>query len=211
MEFRKLLEIVGDEPVFETGLLLSGDVDPVDVRRQLSRWTKSGKVNQIRRGLYALAPLYRKRIPHPFVVANKILPASYVSLQSALAFYGMIPEYVPVTTSVTTQRPYRWETEFGIFDFRHLTRQYFFGYQVYDLGDRQQAFVARPEKALLDLIYLEPGGEEFAFLAELRLQNLGNLDWERGRNFVRRFDKPKLFRALENLIELADQEEYEPL
>ena len=44
MEFLQLLEIVGDEPVFETGLLLSGDVDATDVRRQLSRWRKAGKI-----------------------------------------------------------------------------------------------------------------------------------------------------------------------
>jgi hypothetical protein len=41
MEFTRLVEIVGDEPVFETGLLLAGDVDPNDVRRQLSRWTQA--------------------------------------------------------------------------------------------------------------------------------------------------------------------------
>lgn len=42
MEFRQLVEIVGDEPVFETDILLAGDVDPNDVRRQLSRWTQAG-------------------------------------------------------------------------------------------------------------------------------------------------------------------------
>ena len=51
MEFRRLVEIVGDEPVFDTGLLLAGDVNPVDVRRQLSRWTKAGHLYQLRRGL----------------------------------------------------------------------------------------------------------------------------------------------------------------
>ena len=54
MKFARLLEIVGDEPVFETGLLLCGDVDPADVRRQLSRWTRNGQLHQLRRGLYAL-------------------------------------------------------------------------------------------------------------------------------------------------------------
>ncbi|RME91459.1 MAG: hypothetical protein D6770_00340 [Anaerolineae bacterium] len=52
MEFSRLLELVGDEPLFEAGLLLTGDVDPNDVRRQLSRWVKAGWVVQLRRGLY---------------------------------------------------------------------------------------------------------------------------------------------------------------
>lgn len=58
MEFEHLLEIVGDEPIFETGLLLAGEVDPDNIRRQLSRWTKARRLYQLRRGLYALAPPY---------------------------------------------------------------------------------------------------------------------------------------------------------
>jgi len=85
MEFSQLLEIVGDEPVFESGLLLAGEVDPSDVRRQLSRWMQTGRITQLRRELYALAPPYQKVKPHPFLVANRLVRGSYVSLQSALA------------------------------------------------------------------------------------------------------------------------------
>ena len=60
MEFTRLIEIVGDEPVFEVGLLLIGEADPNDVRRQLSRWIRAGRLHQLRRGLYALAPHSRK-------------------------------------------------------------------------------------------------------------------------------------------------------
>ena len=102
MEFTELVEIIGDEPVFDTGLLIAGDSTPRDIQRQLSRWTKTGKIYQLRRGLYCLAPPFQKVKPHPFLVANRLLPASYVSLQSALAYYGLIPEYAPLTTSVTT-------------------------------------------------------------------------------------------------------------
>ena len=71
MEFKRLIEIIGDEPAFETGLLLAGKIDPSDVCRQLSRWTKAGQLYQLRRGLYALAPPFQKVKPHPFVIANK--------------------------------------------------------------------------------------------------------------------------------------------
>ena len=110
MGFRELLAIVGDESLFETGLLLAGDVDPNNVRRQLSRWTTSGKLYQLRRGLYALAPPYQKTDPHPFLIANRLVRASYVSLHAALAYYGLIPEHVPLVTSVTTARPIEHET-----------------------------------------------------------------------------------------------------
>ena len=115
MKFSELIKIVGDEPVFETGLLLTGEVDPANVRRQLSRWTNSVKLYQLRRGLYALAPPFQKIKPHPFLIANRMVRGSYVSCQSALAYYGLIPEYVPTVTSVTTGRPARWQTPFGFF------------------------------------------------------------------------------------------------
>ncbi len=123
------------------------------------RWRQAGKIYQLRRGLYCLAPPFQKVKPHPFLVANRLIPASYISLQSALAYYGMIPEYVPVTTSVTTSRPAHWETPLGIFDFRHIQLDFFYGYGLVELGEKQRAFIAGPEKALLDLAYLQPGGD----------------------------------------------------
>ena len=104
MIFRDLVEIVADEPLFETGLLLAGAVDAADLRRQLSRWTRGGRIQQLRRGLYALAPPWRKRTPHPFLVANRLAPGSYVSGLSALAFAHVIPEHVVEVTSVTAGR-----------------------------------------------------------------------------------------------------------
>ena len=56
MKFEEAVDIVSEEPLFETGLLLAGDIDPADLRRQLSRWTRSGRIHQLRRGLYVLAP-----------------------------------------------------------------------------------------------------------------------------------------------------------
>jgi hypothetical protein len=56
--------------------------------------------------------------------------ASYVSLQSALAYHGAIPEHVPMTTSVTTRRPERLQTPIGPFLYRHVKRSFFFGYNL---------------------------------------------------------------------------------
>lgn len=212
MEYTELVEIIGDEPVFETGLLLSGDANPRDIHRQLSRWKQTGKIYQLRRGLYCLAPPFQKVNPHPFLVANRMLPASYISLQSALAYYGMIPEHVPVTTSVTTSRPAHWETPLGIFDFRHIQVDFFDGYRLIDLSEKRQAFIARPEKALLDLVYLEPGGDTLDYLAELRLSNLNQLDWQLLSRLAGKIEKPKLLHAITALRQLASEEgEFESL
>lgn len=212
MKFSELIEIIQDEPVFDTGLLLAGEVDPREIHRQLSRWKQAGRIYQLRRGLYCLAPPFQKARPHPFLVANRMQPASYVSLQSALAHYGMIPEYVPVTTSVTTSRPAHWETPLGVYDFRHIQVGLFDGYRLADLGEKQRAFIASPEKALLDLVYLEPGGDTLDYLVELRLDNLKELDWQTIRSLARKMEKPKLLRAVEALQEIAREEgEYQSL
>jgi len=209
MRFEELIEIVGDEPVFETSLLLAGDVDPADARKQLSRWTKAGRLFRLRRDLYALAPPFQKVKPHPFLVANRMARGSYVSRQSALAHYGLIPEYVPVVTSVTTSRPALWETPLGSYDFRHLKVEMFYGYQLLELGGKQQAFVAAPEKALLDLIYLQPGGDSPEYLRELRLQHLDRLDVDELARQAKLAHSRKLRRAAALVANLARSESLE--
>ena len=213
MEFNSLVRIVGEEPVFETSLLLAGEVDPADVRRQLSRWTKAGRLHQLRRGVYSLAPPFQKVKPHPFVIANRLVRGSYVSCQSALAHYDLIPEYVPVTTSVTAARPARWKTPLGSFEFRHIKTGLLHGYRSIDLSPGQKAFVATPEKALLDLIHLQPRADSPKYLRELRLQNLEHLKLEELRRLASRSGSAKLRRAAEFIATLAaaEAQEYETL
>jgi predicted transcriptional regulator of viral defense system len=212
MEFDHLLSLLGDLPVFESSLLLAGNVNPENVRLQLSRWTKSGRIYQLRRGLYAIAPPYQKVTPHPFMVANLMQRASYVSLQSALSFYGLIPETVQATLSVTAGRPERRITPLGVFEFRHIRRDLLRGYRMTELQSSkpgQQALVATPEKALLDLVHLQPGGDKIDYLRELRLQNLERLDVDKLHHQAEFFDTPKLYRAAEIIARLAKKESEE--
>jgi len=213
MKFKQLIEIVGDEPVFEVGLLASGEVELSDLRRQISRWTKAGRLYQVRRGLYTLAPPFQKIKPHPFLIANRLIRSSYVTSQSALGFYGMIPEHVPTVTSVTTLRPGEWKTPLGTFLFQHIQHTLFFGYRRSDIGNGQHAFVATPEKALLDLIYLQPGGDSLDYLRELRLQQLDRLDTTELEHMVDILQRPKLRRAAAMILDLrhAEKGEYETL
>jgi len=206
MRFEDLLSLVGEQPFFETGLLLAGNVDPKDVRRQLSRWTRAGKIRQLRRGLYALAPPHNRVTPHPFLIANALVPGSYVSGISALAHYGLIPEYAPRTHSVTLSRPSQWD---GGFVFQHLAPHLFFGYQSIEVVKGQFAFIAQPEKAILDLAHLTPNSDTQAYLIQLRLQNLERLDLKRLKEFAERADKPKWKRVASQVASLALQEESE--
>lgn len=207
MQFDVLMGLVGRLPVFHASLLQAGDISERALRVQLSRWVRAGKLIQLRRGVYALAPPYRQTDPHPLLVAQSLRRNSYVSLQSALAYYGLIPEQVVAVTSVTTGRTEELNTAMGSFIFRHVAPNYFFGYAQTTVGFGQQAFVASPEKALLDLLYLTPGGERDDYVRELRLQNLEALRMDVLENAVNRMGKPKLVRALKVLKETVITEE----
>jgi len=176
MKWEELLKIVGREPVFHSSMLAASGVNPIDLGRQLPRWVKSGKLVQLRRKLYVLSIQHQKTRPHPFLIANRIKQASYVSLQSALEYHGLIPEYVPSITSISTGRPEEVVTPLGSFIFRHVKKELFSNYQLIDLGEEQSAFIATPEKALLDLLYLTSSSDKPEYLRELRLQNLTNLN-----------------------------------
>jgi hypothetical protein len=113
-----------------------------------------------------------------------------------LEYYGLIPEHVPSITSVTTGRPEKLTTFLGNYIFKHIKRSMFSGYQVLDLGDGQSAFIARPEKALLDLLYLTPGSDNASYLQELRLENVESLDFKILIELAERSKSRKLCRAV---------------
>ena len=96
---------------------------------------------------------------------------------------------------MTTQRPSRWRNSLGDFRFQHLAPHLFFGYQQVSFTPGQDAFIALPEKALLDLVHLTPDGDGPAYLAGLRLQNLERLELKRLKTLADRAGKPKWLRA----------------
>lgn len=200
MKYDELLDIVSERPIFASSLLRAGDVDEVDLGRQLSRWVKSGRLLQLRRGVYALPEAYRPRLPHSFEVANLLTRPSYVSLESALSHHGVIPEAVFSAVSVTTARAGEFDTPLGRYGFRHIVSSLFWGY-VTEAAGGAEYLVARPEKALLDLVHLRPGGERLVFLEQLRL-DVSRLDQEVLDAMARRSGKPKLVRAADNIARL---------
>jgi predicted transcriptional regulator of viral defense system len=160
----------------------------------------------LRRQVYALAEPYRKSAPHPFAVANALRRSSYVSLQSALAYYGMIPEYVPVVTSVTTGRPEEIMNPLGRFQFRHVSVGLFRGFADVEVSSGQRVLMATPQKALVDLLYLTPHSDEVAFLKELRLQQSRAFDAAALRVEAAHSGSAKVLRAVERLERLPAEE-----
>jgi hypothetical protein len=110
-------------------------------------------------------------------------------LPAGAGHYGLIPEYVPTVTSVTAGR---WQTPLESFEFRYVKRELLWGSQRVEVAPGQKALLTTPEKALLDLIHLQPGGDSPDYLRELRLQNLEHLDPQKLQDMATRAGKAKL-------------------
>jgi hypothetical protein len=206
MKFDSLIAKLPPTGLFRTGDILAGEKSPADVRRQLNRWVKSGRIVQIRRGVYQLQKPYRALTPHPFLVANVLCRASYISLQSALSYYGMIPEHVPVVTSITGRRPEELDTAVGRFIFRHVQSSYFCGFVEKEITSDQSVRIATPEKALADLLYLTPDSDRPDYLVELRLERPENFDISALMKLTMCLRSPKLKRAIAQLNQLWKEE-----
>lgn len=192
--------MVGREPFFHSSLLRAGPVSTVDLGKQLSRWVKAGSLIQIRRGLYTFSDEYGQTRPHPFVLANQMKKGSYVSLQSALAYYHLIPEYVAQVTSISTGRPETVSNPLGDYIFKHVKKVLFFGFQTIEMVKGQSVFIARPEKALLDLVYLTAKIDFPNYLQELRLQNTNILKEDILWEFANSSGSPKLQRSVQVIL-----------
>jgi len=192
--------------IIHSSLLLPFYGSAQQAQRQLSDWARAGKLLQLRRGVYAFSPPYKNEQPHCYHIANLLMRPSYISLQSALSYYDLIPEHVASVTSVTTGRPQNVSNEFGRFMYRHIQPRLFYGFRHWRVSDQQYAFLASPEKALLDLIYLTPNGDDEAYLRALRLQNLDILNTNVLQKLVEEAQMPKLDRALKHLLALVDEE-----
>jgi predicted transcriptional regulator of viral defense system len=137
-------------------------------RNNLTRWCRKGLLVKLRNQHYAF-PEYRQVPDFSRYVANRMYAPSYISLHSALSFYGMIPEEVVQLTSVTTLKTAKFENPFGTFHYQNVKTPLFFGYEIKMMQNGRGLMFATPEKALLDLLYLNPFYKTEQDMEELRL------------------------------------------
>jgi len=122
------------------------------------RAIEKGEVLRLKPGLYCLGPDYRRSHPHPFVIAAALHSPSHVSMESALAYHGLIPEAVFQVSSVTMQRSRSFKTPLGIFAFYRVPAiNPRAGVASVKVDTNAWAFIASPFRAIADLVYLRKG------------------------------------------------------
>ena len=208
MKFTDFKIAVRRFPLFSTSQLGAlGD----DRRRifptQLTQWQKQGLLVRLRRNLYMLNEHDRTVTPSRLFLANQLYSPSYVSLEYALFFYGLIPERVADLTSVTTKKTQNFANALGTFRYQHVKKECFLGFVSQKDESGFPFFIATKEKALLDFLYLnikslDLDKEDF-FSASLRLQNLKGLNLRKLTKMAGKFQNKKLKKIVRNLCVFA--------
>ncbi len=202
MKLEAFINRVRGLPVIDAEGLLVGVANPGPVKVRLSRWCKSGKLLKLKNNIYVLAETFRKADIYEPYLAMALKKPSYISLEKAFEYHGLIPEGVPVYTCVTTKRPEKIVTAFGTFAYRHIRNGLFWGYDAISVN-KQTAFIARPEKALLDFFYLNGLKIDEDYLAEMRLQNFKRINFTKLIEFAQRFESPGVLRVARVIKEYA--------
>ena len=137
-------------------------------RNNLTRWIKKGLLVRLKQEYFAF-PEYKSKADYALYFANRIYRPSYISLHTALSFYGIIPEAVVQITSVTSLKTASFANDFGEYSYKSIKENLMFGYELKPMADGRTLQLASPEKALLDLLYLYPFYDNEQELEELRL------------------------------------------
>ena len=147
---RKLSEI-GTIPV-TTSIIESLYPELKSANKKVTWLEKQGVIIRLKRGLYVINPEYSGKALSSELIANHLYTPSYISMSTALRYYGLIPEAVYVHQSMTVKHSRNFQTPVGSYDYKYISREAFsIGVRSMHKGD--YAFlIASPEKALCDLI-----------------------------------------------------------
>lgn len=137
-------------------------------RNNLSRWVKKGYLFRLRQGYFAFTEFKSIR-DYSLYFANRIYRPSYISLHTALEFYGLIPEAVVQITSVSSLKTAVFSNDSGEYSYRNVKENLMFGFEQKSIADNKTILFATAEKALLDILYLYPFYNSLKELEQLRL------------------------------------------
>lgn len=157
----------------------------------LSYNTKRGVFTRLKKSLYVL----RRNLPSDFFIANKLYFPSYISLESALSFYNLIPETVYSVTSVTPKATRNFNINGRVFSYRTMKKEAFTGFVPKKI-DGEVVYLAEPEKAVADFCYFVHLGQH-SFNERLRKEKL---KFKKIETYLRLFQREKLITFTKELF-----------
>ena len=177
------------------------DLDP----RRLYEWQLKGYILKLRNSWYCL-PDFLKESHSTWIIANTVHAPSYVSLESALSFYGILPEGVYMCTSVCTTRTLRINMAGHEYEFCRLREKHYSGYRLEDTGSfGRRVRIAFPEKAVADFFYLRTSYNSEDEIRDLRFDESsldGGLDLDRLYSYTGLYGTAALEKRIKILLKL---------
>ena len=168
-------------------------------RRRLSEWQKKGYIKKIVKGYYLFSDIEMNE-GLLFAIANKIYKPSYISFETAMSHYRLIPESIYMITSASTKRTSLFETPLARFSYRTIKPALFFGYSLLPGGIK----IAFMEKAILDYFYINPAlrtEDDFASLRINREEMLSRFNKKQFTDYMRRFSQKRLSKRMGHFLE----------
>lgn len=178
----------------EEACIVAFKTPPSTLKLQLHQWKKRGEIIPLKRGLY----MFVDGNAGIAEIANAIFHPSYISLEYALNFYGLLPDIPFAVTLVTTKTTRRFKTPYGQFVYQKIPAHAFNGFD-------PKTLMAEREKAIVDYLYLNQHRmvPKEQFWDEMRWQNLDEIKFKRAGGLARCFNSKKLIVLLESLRSYA--------
>ena len=171
-------------------------------RRRLSEWQKKKYIKKIVKGYYLFSDIDMNE-GMLLAIANKIYKPSYISFETAMSHYRLIPESIYMITSASTKRTSLFETPMARFSYRTIKPALFFGYSLLSSGIKM-AFM---EKAILDYFYINPAlrtEDDFASLRINREEMMSRLNKERLADYMQRFSPKRLSKRMKHFFKWVE-------
>ncbi|MFA6159640.1 MAG: hypothetical protein WC678_00930 [Parcubacteria group bacterium] len=199
MQYLEIKDNLKDFMVFS-----ANDISKVDLdfhKQRLSEWQKKGYIKKITKGFYVFSDTQINESVL-FIIANKIFEPSYISLEMALSYYGLIPESVYGITSVTSKKTYKLASPLGQFNFHHIKPELMFGYQLVAYQNHNFK-IAEIEKAILDYFYVNSKLKTIGEFEELRINRdifQEKVDMKKFNEYLSQFNNKALEKRINNFV-----------
>ena len=167
-------------------------------------WQDRDLVRKLRNGLYLNDSFEVYAEPDQYIIANKMYAPSYISLHTALNYYGLIPEYAVEVISISTKKTTLLQRSGTRYRYHTVKPELFWGYENVPWHGEYYS-IAYPEKALLDLAYLEPQFSDRSWIEEMRFDRWGimeDLNWDRMMLFSHMMKSEVVMQRIALLLEL---------
>lgn len=169
---------------------------------RLNEWQKKGYIKRIANGIFMFAdePIDEMYL---YYLANKIYEPSYISLESGLAYYGLIPEAVYKTTSVTTKKTSHFQQDNIVFEYRSIHSRFNFGYTLVNWKN-VAIKIAEPEKVFIDYFYLNTEINTVDRIEDMRFNKTAmnqQIDWNKIDRYLSIYENKMLNKRVQLLKE----------